>query len=119
MFEGDEIELFVECSYKEETINLPFMESDYLILYEKEVIITVIIELPHSRETGWGAKGLAGHSAMAIGDRYFDYGPNNEPNIYSEREFGYDFNKDGDQLDNVQFHRPSLKKPQDALGGEK
>lgn len=108
-FEGDEIELFVKCQYKDETINLPYMESNYLILYEKEVLITVIIELPHSKETGWGAKGLAGHTGMAVGDKYFDYGPNNKPNTYSEREYDVDFNKDGDQEDDVYLDAPSFK----------
>ena len=108
-FEGDEIELFVKCQYKDETINLPYMESDYLALYEKEVLITVIIELPHSKETGWGAIGLAGHTGMAIGNKYFDYGPNNKPNTYSEREYDVDFNKDGDQEDDVYLDAPSFK----------
>uniref|UniRef100_UPI0039A4649F hypothetical protein n=1 Tax=Ornithobacterium rhinotracheale TaxID=28251 RepID=UPI0039A4649F len=87
MFEGDEIELFVECSYKEETVNLPFMESDYLILSEKEEIITVLIELPHSTYTDkLNRKGLGGHTAIMIGDEYYDYGPqpNEGGNIYSE-----------------------------------
>ncbi|WP_288869258.1 hypothetical protein [uncultured Capnocytophaga sp.] len=108
-FEGDEIELFVKCQYKDETINLPYMESDYLALYEKEVLITVIIELPHSKEMGWGAIGLAGHTGMSVGDKYFDYGPNNIPNTYSEREYDVDFNKDGDQEDDVYLDAPSFK----------
>ena len=121
-FEGDEIELFVKCQYKDETINLPYMESNYLILYEKEVLITVIIELPHSKETGWGAKGLAGHTGMAIGNKYFDYGPdydlnnNGTPNIYksgeivpiNEREYDVDFNNDGDKDDIVNINENTL-----------
>lgn len=120
--EGDEIELFVECNYLDETLDLPEAESNYLILYEKEVLITVIVELPHSKETGWGAKGLAGHSAMAIGDRYFDYGPdydlnnNGTPNRnsageivnVSEKEYDVDFNNDGDKDDIVGIDENTL-----------
>ena len=59
-------------------------DNDRIIDYNEEVLIeiaeaeekiTIIVELPHSKETGWGAKGLAGHTAMAIGERFFDYGP--------------------------------------------
>ncbi|MEC5395854.1 hypothetical protein [Bergeyella sp. RCAD1439] len=76
MFEGDEIELFVECSYREETISLPYMESDYLVLKEEEEIITVLIELPHSGHTDkLNRKGLGGHTGIIIGDEYYDYGP--------------------------------------------
>ncbi|EGD33026.1 hypothetical protein [Capnocytophaga sp. oral taxon 338] len=121
-FEGDEIELFIKCQYKNETIDLPAMESDYLALYEKEVLITVIIELPHSKETGWGAKGLAGHTGMAIGNKYFDYGPdydlnnNGTPNIYksgeivpiNEKEYDVDFNNDGDKDDIVNINENTL-----------
>lgn len=106
--EGDEIELFVECQYKNETINLPYMESDYLILYEKEVMITVIIELPHSKETGWGAKGLAGHTGMAIGNKYFDYGPDYYTPIISEQKYDYDFNNDGDKGDILGVKREKI-----------
>lgn len=88
---------------------LPKKEEEYLKIYPKEVKITVLVELPHSLETGWGAKGLAGHTAMAIGDRYFDYGPNNVPGMYSERDYDADFNEDGDKLDNVQINTPSFK----------
>ena len=70
---GDEIELYFECRYKGEVTDLPRNTEGYLIVSEKEEKITVIVELPHSKESGWGAKGLAGHSAMAIGDQYFDY----------------------------------------------
>ena len=105
----DEIELYVKCTYKAETIDLPISTDDYLILFEKEVLITVIVELPHSTETGWGAKGLAGHSAMAIGDRYFDYGPNNRAGTYSEKDYDADFNNDGDKVDDVYLASPSFK----------
>lgn len=115
--EGNEIELFVECTYKDEKIDLPVNTWDYLILYEKEVLITVIVELPHSKETGWGAKGLAGHSAMAIGQRYFDYGPDydlNNNNIagdivqVSEKDYDVDFNDDGDKDDRVDLDEGTL-----------
>jgi len=106
--EGNELEMFVECTYKDEQLDLPVNTWDYLILYEKEVLITVIVELPHSKETGWGAKGLAGHSAMAIGERYFDYGPNNNPGTYSEKDYDVDFNKDGDKDDDVYLDSPSF-----------
>ncbi len=111
---GNEIELYFDCSYYDisdketEKLDLPLEESNYLIVYEKEVLITVFVELPHSKETGWGAKGLAGHSAIAIGDRYFDYGPNKAPGIYSEREYDIDFNKDGDKDDNVEIANPDF-----------
>lgn len=107
-FEGDEIELFVKCQYKDETINLPYMESDYLASYEKEVLITVIIELPHSKETGWGAKGLAGHMGMAIGNKYFDYGPDYYTPIISEQKYDYDFNNDGDKGDILGVKREKI-----------
>jgi hypothetical protein len=111
---GDEIELYFECTYYDvsdketQTIDLPEQEHNYLIVSEKEVKITVFIELPHSLETGWGGKGLAGHSAMAIGERYFDYGPNNTPGKYSEKDYDVDFNNDGDKDDIVQIDTPSF-----------
>ncbi|QLL57749.1 MULTISPECIES: hypothetical protein [Empedobacter] len=77
---GNEIELYFQCGYNDEVqIKLPYSQLDYLKVFEKEVLITVIIELPHSFYTllnnPISALGLAGHSAMAIGDKYFDYGP--------------------------------------------
>ncbi|MFV0531423.1 MAG: hypothetical protein ACK5MD_08280 [Flavobacteriales bacterium] len=74
--EGEEIELFVECIYKDEQIDLPLEESNYLILKEKEETITVLIELPHSGYTDkLNRKGLGGHTAIMIGEEYYDYGP--------------------------------------------
>ncbi|WP_163400359.1 hypothetical protein [Flavobacterium fluviatile] len=109
----DEVELYVSCSYKGEVIELPYNMDDYLVIFEKEVLITVIIELPHSYYTIFNdpvsALGMAGHSAMAIGQRYFDYGPNNTPGTYSENEYDVDFNNDGDRNDNVFLDRPSYK----------
>lgn len=107
--QDNEAELYVSCSYKGEVIELPYNMDDYLIIFEKEVKITVFIELPHSEETGWGAKGLAGHSAMAIGKKYFDYGPNNNPGTYSESQYDVDFNNDGDKNDFVRLDNPSFK----------
>src|SRR6218665_836812 len=111
--EGNELELFVECTYKDETIDLPERTDDYLIIFEKEVLITVIIELPHSYYTIFNdpisALGMAGHSAMAIGERYFDYGPNNTPGAYSENDYDVDFNDDGDKNDNVFLDNPNYK----------
>lgn len=111
---GDEIELYFECGYKEEQkIVLPFSNFNYLQVAEKEVLVTVIVELPHSHYSlGRAAKnldygeaisaiGLAGHSAMAIGDRYFDYGPDYSQTVVNEREYDYDFNDDGDKDDEV------------------
>lgn len=108
-----DVELFVSCSYKGEVIELPYNMDDYLIIFEKEVLITVIIELPHSYYTIFNdpvsALGMAGHSAMAIGERYFDYGPNNTPGTYSESEYDVDFNNDGDKNDNVILDHPNYK----------
>lgn len=107
---GDEIELYFQCGYNEEQgVKLPLSSNNYLIVHEKEVLITVIVELPHSKETGWGAKGLAGHTAMAIGDKYFDYGPNNIAGTYSEKNYDVDFNNDGDKDDDVYLDSPSFK----------
>ncbi|MFC6269898.1 hypothetical protein [Frigoriflavimonas asaccharolytica] len=46
--EGDELELYVECIYNGEKANLPKESNEYLLVYEKEVLITVLVELPHS-----------------------------------------------------------------------
>ncbi|WP_278352719.1 hypothetical protein [Chryseobacterium gleum] len=54
---GDEIELYFECGYKNErNVKLPASSANYLKVFEKEVKITVLVELPHSKETGWAAK---------------------------------------------------------------
>lgn len=107
---GTEIELYFDIKYKEKSYELPKSSDDYLKVYIEEVKITVLVELPHSLETGWGAKGLAGHTAMAIGEQYFDYGPNNRPGTYSETDYDVDFNDDGDTNDNVLLSSPSFKK---------
>lgn len=90
-----------EIKGKKVSAQLPIKESDYLKIYPKEVKITVLVELPHSLETGWGAKGLAGHTAMAIGDKYFDYGPDNSVLSVNEKKYDYDFNNDGDKKDTL------------------
>ena len=121
-FEGDEIELFVRCQYKDETISLPYMESDYLVLYEKEILITIIIELPMKNydysNMGKGEKivaqfGLLGHTAIGIDEEYYDYGPEKDESILkgniSESTYG-DLNKDGDTTDNFNgIDDPKLK----------
>lgn len=118
---GNEIELYFACSYynkndkETEQLDLPAEEFNYLVVYEKEVLITVLVELPHStysmfkKGQFFSALGLAGHSAMAIGDRYFDYGPDNVAGIYSEKDYDVDFNNDGDKLDDVQINNPSFE----------
>jgi hypothetical protein len=127
---GPEIELYLECSYYDvsdnmpESRDLPDDTKNYLIVYEKEVLITVLVELPHShysfgraaknfdKNEALSALGLAGHSAMAIGDKYFDYGPDYDLNNngivgdivkISEKDYDYDFNGDGDKNDVVDF----------------
>ncbi|MGV0924847.1 hypothetical protein [Empedobacter tilapiae] len=77
---GNEIELYFECGYKDETkVKLPYLELDYLKVFEKEEIITVLIELPHSNYTDkLNRKGLGGHTGIIIGDEYYDFGP--QPN---------------------------------------
>ncbi|MCS3532770.1 hypothetical protein [Chryseobacterium sp. JUb7] len=108
---GNEIELYFACTYYDksdketEQLDLPVEEFNYLVVYEKEFLITVLIELPHSYYTllnnPISALGLAGHSAMAIGDRYFDYGPDYSQSTVNEKQYDYDFNDDGDKVDNV------------------
>lgn len=110
-YENDEVvETFFEINGDVEgenvTANYPENKEDYLTLYEQEVKITVIVELPHSKETGMGAKGLAGHTAMAIGDQFFDYGPDYYQTILDENE--YDFNNDGDKNDIVDLTNQNL-----------
>ncbi len=81
-----------------------YNEEVLIDFIEEEVLITVIVELPHSKETGWGAKGLAGHTAMAIGDRFFDYGPDyNNIKTFDEKEYQADLNQDGDMDDKVKI----------------
>ena len=86
-------------------------DNDRVIDYNEEILIeviepeekiTVIVELPHTTSEGLGALGLAGHTAMAIGNRYFDYGPELNPNVLkeiNEKKYDADFNGDGDKED--------------------
>lgn len=72
----DNIELYVVCVYKSEKVEFPESTVDYLILYEKEAKLTIMIELPHSTETDYlNRKGLAGHTGIMIDSEYYDYGP--------------------------------------------
>ncbi|MCP4971781.1 MAG: hypothetical protein GY932_14450, partial [Arcobacter sp.] len=79
-----------------------YNEEVLIEIAEPEEKITVIVELPHSSSIGVGAWGLAGHTGIAIGNRYFDYGPELSPSILKdidEPTYGADFNGDGDFLD--------------------
>lgn len=81
---------------------IDYGEEVILEIEEIEEKITIIVELPHSKETGWGAKGLAGHTAMAIGERFFDYGPDYDRSgvkSFNEKEYKADLNQDGDMED--------------------
>ncbi|WP_428740022.1 hypothetical protein [Sulfurimonas sp.] len=89
-------------------------DEDGVADYEEEVVvkieeaeekITVIVELPHSASTGLAAKGLAGHTAMAIGEKFFDYGPDYYQYRADEQKYQVDFNKDGDMDDIVNMAR--------------
>lgn len=120
---GDEIELYLECGYKEEqNIKLPAFEFNYLKVFEKEVLITVIVELPMKNYdySGMGigeqvvAKaGLLGHTAIGIDKEYYDYGPEQDSSILkgtiSESKYG-DLNNDGDTIDSYNgIDDPDLK----------
>ncbi|WP_419782725.1 hypothetical protein [Malaciobacter marinus] len=85
-------------------ITREYEKEVWIEVIEGEEKITIIVELPHSKETGWGAKGLAGHTAMAIGNRFFDYGPDYSNNkIFNEEIYQADLNQDGDMEDNVKI----------------
>ena len=109
-------------SQKKLTTKLPKKENEYLKIYPKEVKITVLVELPHSSYSLLNgvlelntneiisAKGLAGHTAMAIGDRYFDYGPDYATTtIINEKKYDYDFNEDGDKKDIIDLKKTDSK----------
>lgn len=84
---------------------IDYGEEVILEIEEIEEKITIIVELPHSKETGWGAKGLAGHTAMAIGERFFDYGPDySETKTFDEQQYQADLNQDGDMNDKVKIN---------------
>ena len=46
---------------------------------------------------------------MAIGERFFDYGPKMGKSIVKEKEYDADFNKDGDKKDIPIFTNKPLK----------
>lgn len=63
----------------------PENKDDYLILYKTPEIVTVLIELPHAKYTDkLNRKGLAGHTAIMIGDEFYDFGPQPSEPYYSE-----------------------------------
>jgi hypothetical protein len=89
-YETDKV---VETYFKIETnikgkiieTQLPKNKEDYLVLYGKPEIITVLIELPHSSYTDkLNSKGLGGHSAIMIDDEYYDFGPQPGEPFYSD-----------------------------------
>ncbi len=128
---GNEIELYFDCTYYDksdketEKLDLPAEEFNYLIVYEKEVLITVFVELPHSKYSifkkgqFFSALGLAGHSAMAIGEQYFDYGPDYYTPTIDEKKYDYDFNDDGDKDDSLNIKREKIYDKQGQQIGEK
>jgi len=94
------------------------MCKKYKTILSKEVLITIFIELPHSSINMISKKqgtlsqkiadslskiGLAGHSGMAIGNQYFDFGPDygfaDGIKGFSEERYQIDFNEDGDKKD--------------------
>jgi len=89
---------------KKVEIDLPKKPDDYLMVYEEEVLITVVVELPHSKVVNIEDKlGLAGHTAMAIDTQFYDFGPDNGVITVDERDYDVDFNGDGDKNDIVTF----------------
>lgn len=65
-----------EVQGKKISAQLPKKENEYLKIYGKPEIITVLIELPHTSYTDkLNSKGLGGHSAIMIGSEYYDFGP--------------------------------------------
>lgn len=73
---GSEIELYFDCSYLKDQIDLPHSKGQYLKVSEKTSTVTVLIELPHSEMDGkLNQKGLGGHTGIFIDDEYYDFGP--------------------------------------------
>lgn len=73
---GTEIELYFDIKYKDKSYELPKTTNDYLKVFGVPEVITVLIELPHSKYTDkLNSKGLGGHSAIMIGKEYYDFGP--------------------------------------------
>lgn len=82
---GTEIELYFDIEYKGESYELPLTSDDYLKVFGIPEIITVLIELPHSKYTDkLNSKGLGGHSAIMIGSEYYDFGPQPGEPFYSD-----------------------------------
>src|SRR5690606_8453000 len=64
---GTEIELYFDCAYLNEKIDLPNSKKQYLQVSEKTSTVTDIIELPHSEMDGkLNQKGLGGHTGIFI-----------------------------------------------------
>lgn len=58
-------------------VRYPSKTDDFLYVADEGVLLTVLIELPHSTEVDIvGRMGLGGHTAIAIGEEFYDYGPN-------------------------------------------
>ena len=76
-----------ELVYEIETLDGKYRSivSPAVKYFEKPVKITVIIELPHPEDSSTiGQMGLSGHTALAIGEEFYDFGPD------------YHVDKDGD-----------------------
>ncbi|HMA64929.1 MAG: hypothetical protein ACM31E_05115, partial [Fibrobacterota bacterium] len=57
-------------------VRYPSKTDDFLYVADKGVLITVIIELPHSKDWNIVSRmGLGGHTGIAIGEAFYDYGP--------------------------------------------
>lgn len=70
-----------EVVTKDDTYELdeeyPSDTDDYLYVADKGVPITILIKLPHSKSTDKvERKGLGGHTGIAIGQEFYDFGPN-------------------------------------------
>ncbi len=100
-----------EINGKKISAKLPKKEEEYLKLYTPKVTLTIIIELPmknfddtdmSTQEIAAAKLGLLGHTAIAIDDDFYDYGPEKDPRILGgtidESKYG-DINNDGDASD--------------------
>ena len=114
-----EIDKVVETYFKVATeikgrkieAQLPKKEEEYLKIYTPKVTLTIIIELPMKNYDYSGMSigdkaaaklGLLGHTGIAIDNAYYDYGPEQDPEILrgiiNESKYG-DINDDGDTSD--------------------
>lgn len=86
-----------EIAGKKITAKLPKKEHEYLKIFGKPKIITVLIELPHTDYTDkLNSKGLGGHSAIMIGSEYYDFGPQpGEPFLSDGRPWWDSMSKNG------------------------